>query len=74
MSDQYYLVCGTMKELEHISRERDIDPKSIRLIQKASDLHGYRGGKIILGVTGGYSGVEFDRIVQYAHTHNIEVP
>jgi hypothetical protein len=74
MNDRYYLVCGTRQELDHIARERDIDPNSIRLIQRASDIHGYRDGKIILGATGGYNYSEFDEIIDYARTHNIEVP
>jgi hypothetical protein len=74
MSDRYYLVCGTRQELDHIAHERDISPNSIRLIQRASDIQGYHGGKIILGATGGYNYGEFTQIIDYARTHDIEVP
>jgi hypothetical protein len=74
VSDQYYLVCGTMQELRQIVRERNIDFDSIRLIQRPEDIYGRHGGKIILGVTGYYKPFEFDQIINYARRHNIEVP
>lgn len=74
-SNQYYLVCGTMQELHLIARERNIDPRSIRLVRRTSDIHGYRGGKIIFGHTGIFDhSVKLSDILAYARMHDIETP
>jgi hypothetical protein len=74
MDVRYYLVSGTMRELQHIAHERNINPKSIRLIQRVSDIYGFRGGEIILGYTGILTYGEFEDIVGYARTHDIKLP
>lgn len=72
MSYDYYLVCGTMQELRHIAEARSINPKTIRLVQYPNDIHGHRGGELILGYTG--PDQHFLEIVQYARQHDIKIP
>jgi hypothetical protein len=70
--EQIYLVGATNQERYHIAREQYINPKFIRLVNRPRDIEGFRGGRIIFGVTGVCE--ELSYILDYARWHDIEVP
>lgn len=72
-TEKLFLVCGTAAERDLVAHERGVDPRSIRLVLRKSDLCGHRGGRIVFGYTAGDCG-DFDEIVAYARSHGIDLP